>query len=88
MWIRYSPENRQVIEENARKLKIPIEIFESDIFDAVYTIENPVLSVLCSHAPRTPFTLAKQLGCNKIALGHHATDDVIETILMGMLYGA
>ena len=35
------PENRQVIEENARKLKIPIEIFESDIFDAVYTIENP-----------------------------------------------
>ena len=83
----YSPENRQVIEENARKLKIPIEIFESDIFDAVYTIEKSPC-YLCARMRRGHlYTFAKQLGCNKIALGHHY-DDVIETILMGMLYGA
>jgi tRNA 2-thiocytidine biosynthesis protein TtcA len=83
----YSPENRKVIEENARKLKIPIEIFESDIFDAVYTIEKSPC-YLCARMRRGHlYTFAKQLGCNKIALGHHY-DDVIETILMGMLYGA
>ena len=83
----YSPENRQVIEENARKLKIPIQIFESDIFDAVYTIEKSPC-YLCARMRRGHlYTFAKQLGCNKIALGHHY-DDVIETILMGMLYGA
>ena len=83
----YSPENRQVIEENARKLKIPIEIFESDIFDAVYTIEKSPC-YLCARMRRGHlYTFAEQLGCNKIALGHHY-DDVIETILMGMLYGA
>ena len=81
----YSPENRQVIEENARKLKIPIEIFESDIFDAVYTIEKSPC-YLCARMSRGHlYTFAKQLGCNKIALGHHF-DDVIETTLMGMLY--
>ena len=83
----YSPENRQVIEENARKLKIPIQIFESGIFDAVYTIEKSPC-YLCARMRRGHlYTFAKQLGCNKIALGHHY-DDVIETILMGMLYGA
>lgn len=82
----YSPANRQVIEENARKLNIPITIFESDIFESVYHIEkNPCY--LCARMRRGHlYHYAKELGCNKIALGHHY-DDVIETILMGMLYG-
>lgn len=83
----YSPENRQVIEENARKLKIPIHVFESDIFESVYEIEKSPC-YLCARMRRGYlYSFAKQLGCNKIALGHHY-DDVIETILMGMLYGA
>lgn len=83
----YSRANRRVIEENARKLKIPVEIFESDIFDAVYHIEDSPC-YLCARMRRGHlYSYAKQLGCNKIALGHHY-DDVIETILMGMLYGA
>ena len=83
----YSPENRQVIEENARKLKIPIQIFESNIFESVYEIEKSPC-YLCARMRRGYlYSFAKQLGCNKIALGHHY-DDVIETILMGMLYGA
>ena len=83
----YSPENRQVIEENARKLKIPIHVFESNIFESVYEIEKSPC-YLCARMRRGYlYSFAKQLGCNKIALGHHY-DDVIETILMGMLYGA
>ena len=83
----YSPENRQVIEDNARKLHIPVEIFESDIFDSVYHVEKSPC-YLCARMRRGHlYNFAKQLGCNKIALGHHY-DDVIETILMGMLYGA
>ena len=83
----YSPENRKVIEENARKLKIPIHIFESDIFESVYHIEKSPC-YLCARMRRGYlYNFAKELGCNKIALGHHY-DDVIETILMGMLYGA
>ena len=83
----YSTANRNVIEENARKLKIPIEIFESDIFDSVYNIEKSPC-YLCARMRRGHlYNYAKSLGCNKIALGHHY-DDVIETILMGMLYGA
>jgi len=83
----YSPVNRQVIETNARKLKIPVQIYESDIFDAVYTIEKSPC-YLCARMRRGHlYSYAKELGCNKIALGHHY-DDVIETILMGMLYGA
>ena len=83
----YSPANRKVIEENARRLHIPITIFESDIFDSVYNIEkNPCY--LCARMRRGHlYHYAQELGCNKIALGHHY-DDVIETILMGMLYGA
>lgn len=82
----YSPENRSVIEENAKALSIPITIFESTIFDSVYNIEkNPCY--LCARMRRGYlYSKAKELGCNKIALGHHF-DDVIETILMGMLYG-
>lgn len=82
----YSPENRRVIEENARSMSIPIHIFESTIFDSVYNIEkNPCY--ICARMRRGYlYSKAKELGCNKIALGHHF-DDVIETILMGMLYG-
>lgn len=83
----YSPANRKVIEENARKLNIPITIFESDIFDSVYNIEKSPC-YLCARMRRGHlYHFAHELGCNKIALGHHY-DDVIETILMGMLYGA
>ena len=82
----YSPENRCVIEENARSMSIPVHIFESDIFDSVYNIEkNPCY--ICARMRRGYlYSHAKALGCNKIALGHHF-DDVIETILIGMLYG-
>ncbi len=82
----YSPENRRVIEENARSMSIPVHIFESTIFDSVYNIEkNPCY--ICARMRRGYlYSKAKELGCNKIALGHHF-DDVIETILMGMLYG-
>lgn len=83
----YSPRNRQVIEENARILNIPITLFESDIFESVYNIEKSPC-YLCARMRRGHlYAYAKELGCNKIALGHHY-DDVIETILMGMLYGA
>ena len=83
----YSPVNRQVIEENAKRLEIPIEVFESDIFESVFNIEKSPC-YLCARMRRGHlYSYAKELGCNKIALGHHY-DDVIETILMGMLYGA
>ena len=83
----YSPENRKVIEENAKMLEIPITIFESNIFDSVYHVEKSPC-YLCARMRRGYlYQFAKELGCNKIALGHHY-DDVIETILMGMLYGA
>lgn len=83
----YSAANRMVINENARRLQIPVEVFESDIFDSVYHVEKSPC-YLCARMRRGHlYSFAKQLGCNKIALGHHY-DDVIETILMGMLYGA
>jgi len=83
----YSPANRTVIEENAKKLNVPITIFESDIFESVFHIEKSPC-YLCARMRRGYlYSFAKELGCNKIALGHHY-DDVIETILMGMLYGA
>ena len=83
----YSAANRRVIEENARNLNIPITVFESDIFDSVYHVEKSPC-YLCARMRRGHlYHFAKELGCNKIALGHHY-DDVIETILMGMLYGA
>ena len=83
----YSPANRQIIEANAKRMNIPITVFESDIFDAVFNIEKSPC-YLCARMRRGHlYSKAKELGCNKIALGHHY-DDVIETILMGMLYGA
>lgn len=83
----YSEANRKVIEENAKSLNIPITIFESDIFESVFTVEKSPC-YLCARMRRGHlYHFAQELGCNKIAFGHHY-DDVIETILMGMLYGA
>lgn len=83
----YNAQNRQIIEQNAKALNIPITIFESDIFESVYHVEKSPC-YLCARMRRgNLYAFAKELGCNKIALGHHY-DDVIETILMGMLYGA
>ena len=83
----YSEMNRKVIERNAELMQIPITVFETQIFDAVYEIENSPC-YLCARMRRGYlYSKAKELGCNKIALGHHY-DDVIETILMGMLYSA
>lgn len=81
----YNEINRQRIINNAELLNIPITIFESDIFDSVASVgDSPCY--LCARMRRGHlYSNAKQLGCNKIALGHHF-DDVIETILMGMLY--
>ncbi len=82
----YNADNRRKIEDNARNLSVPINIFESDIFGSVEHIEkNPCY--ICARMRRGYlYSKARELGCNKIALGHHF-DDVIETILMGMLYG-
>ncbi len=82
----YNPENRALIEENAALLEIPVHIFRTQIFDAVFEVEkNPCY--LCARMRRGYlYEEAKKLGCNKIALGHHF-DDVIETILMGIFYG-
>ena len=83
----YKQENRDLIESNARSIGIPITIFESPIFDAVDTIDKSPC-YLCARMRRGYlYSKAKELGCNKIALGHHY-DDVIETILMGMIHGA
>ncbi|MGN0247999.1 MAG: tRNA 2-thiocytidine biosynthesis TtcA family protein, partial [Lachnospiraceae bacterium] len=82
----YNPENRNRICDNAKILNVPITIFETEIFETVVDIiDSPCY--LCARMRRGYlYSKAKELGCNKIALGHHF-DDVIETILMGMLYG-
>lgn len=82
----YSPENRRRIEENAALLEIPAEIFETDIFKVTADAEkNPCY--LCARMRRgNLYAEARDRGCNKIALGHHFSD-VIETTLLGMLYG-
>ena len=81
----YNKENRKLIESNARTLGIPVTIFESRIFNAVDQIDkNPCY--LCARMRRGYlYNQARTLGCNKIALGHHY-DDVIETVLMGMIH--
>lgn len=82
----YSPANREIIERNAQILAIPITIFTTDIFENVFKVEKSPC-YLCARMRRGHlYHQAQLLGCNKIALGHHY-DDVIETILMGMLYG-
>lgn len=82
----YNPENRRKVEENARFLEIPVTVFESDIFEVANAQEkNPCF--LCARMRRgCLYKKARELGCNKIALGHHF-DDVIGTTVMGMFYG-
>lgn len=83
----YNDKNYQKIKENAEKLNVPITVFETQIFDTVKEIKDSPC-YLCARMRRGYlYSKAKELGCNKIALGHHF-DDVIETILMSMLYGA
>ncbi len=81
----YNEDNWKIIQDNAKLLDIPLTVFESDIFNIVAEVDrNPCY--LCARMRRGYlYSHAKELGCNKIALGHHF-DDVIETILMGMLY--
>jgi tRNA(Ile)-lysidine synthase TilS/MesJ len=81
----YNELNRLLIESNAAAMGVPVTIFETTIFDAVYHVEQSPC-YLCARMRRGHlYKKAQELGCNKIALGHHY-DDVIETILMGMLW--
>ena len=84
----YNEYNRNFILDNAKILNIPIEMFESDIFDVVANVDSKSPCYLCARMRRGYlYNHAKELGCNKIALGHHF-DDVIETTLLSMFYGA
>ena len=84
----YKDINKNLIISNAKKLNVPIEIFESDIFNVVDVIATKSPCYLCARMRRGYlYSKAKELGCNKIALGHHF-DDVIETTLLSMFYGA
>ena len=84
----YNKKNRELIEENAKKMNIPIKIFNSDIFGIVTNVTEGNPCYLCARMRRgCLYGYAKELGCNKIALGHHF-DDVIETVLLNMFYGA
>ena len=82
----YNEANRRAIERNAKLLDIPITVFSTDIFDSVSNIEKSPCYICARMRRGHLYHRAKDLGCNKIALGHHY-DDVISTILMGMLYG-
>ena len=83
----YNAENRQRIIDNAALMEIPIRIFDSSIFETTKIAErNPCY--LCARMRRGHlYSKAKELGCNKIALGHHF-NDVIETTVMSMFYGS
>ena len=84
----YNEYNRNFILDNAKILNIPLEMFESDIFDVVANVDSKSPCYLCARMRRGYlYNHAKELGCNKIALGHHF-DDVIETTLLSMFYGA
>ena len=83
----YNDENLQLIKDNAALMGVPITVFDSEIFSNVEHIEKSPCYICARMRRGYLYSKAKELGCNKIALGHHY-DDVIETILMGMLYGA
>lgn len=83
----YAAANRKLIEQNLKTLNINAEIFQSDIFDVAYTAGGSPC-YLCARMRRGAlYAKAKSIGCNKIALGHHF-DDVIETLLMSMMYSS
>lgn len=81
----YNEDNRSIIEKNAALMGIPLVFYETDIFDAVFDIESSPCYICARMRRGHLYHKAQELGCNKIALGHHF-DDVIETTLMGMLY--
>ena len=83
----YSSKNRKKIVDNAKLLNVPITIFETKIFESVDRIDDHPCYVCARMRRGYLYKEAQKLGCNKIALGHHF-DDVIETVLMGMMYGA
>ena len=83
----YSPANRRMIEENAEKLKIPLEIHESNIFNVAYSQDHSPCYLCAKMRRGWLYNKARELGCNKIALGHHF-DDVIETTVMSMFYSS
>ena len=84
----YNKVNLKKIKENANILNIPIEIFSSDIFKVVETLDTKSPCYMCARMRRGHlYNKAKELGCNKIALGHHF-DDVIETTLLSMFYAS
>ena len=84
----YNKANRNLIETNAKLLNIPIKIFDSDVFEVANTLDKENPCYMCARMRRGYlYSKAKELGCNKIALGHHF-DDVIETTLLSMFYGS
>ena len=84
----YNNYNKELILENAKMLNIPLEMFETDIFDTVASLTEGNPCYLCARMRRgNLYSKAKELGCNKIALGHHF-DDVIETTLLSMFYAS
>ena len=84
----YAKANRKLIEDNAKLLNIPVKIFESDVFDVANKLSEDKPCYMCARMRRGYlYSKARDLGCNKIALGHHF-DDVIETTLLSMFYGS
>ena len=83
----YNEKNKQKIIENSKLLNVPIQMFETNIFNVVTRIDNNPCYICARMRRGYLYNKARELGCNKIALGHHF-DDVIETIVMGMLYGS
>ncbi len=84
----YNPKNTKLIVENSKLLNIPLEIFETDIFEVANKLNEESPCYMCARMRRGfLYSKAEELGCNKIALGHHF-DDVIETTLLSMFYGA